>query len=211
MGFCLLNNVAVAAAALGGARRARRSSSTGTSTTATAPRRSSGTTPASSTSRPHQWPLYPGSGAAEEIGGAGAPGLTVNVPLPAGATGDVVRRALDDVVAPARRRASPRPGCWSRRASTPTAADPLADLASSAGDFAALALDAARARRRAAGALALFLEGGYDLDALRNSTAAALGALLGAGEPAEAPTAGGPGAQAVADAARERARALGER
>jgi len=48
----------------------------------------------------HQSPFYPGTGEAGEVGGDGAPGLTVNVPLPAGATGDVVRRALDEVAAP---------------------------------------------------------------------------------------------------------------
>ena len=49
----------------------------------------------------HQSPLYPGTGAASEVGGPGAFGLTVNVPLPPGATGDVVRMALDEVAAPA--------------------------------------------------------------------------------------------------------------
>ncbi len=42
----------------------------------------------------HQSPWYPGTGAADEVGGPEAFGLTVNVPLPAGATGDVVARAL---------------------------------------------------------------------------------------------------------------------
>jgi acetoin utilization deacetylase AcuC-like enzyme len=34
----------------------------------------------------HQWPFYPGTGDASQTGGPGAPGLTVNVPLPPGAT-----------------------------------------------------------------------------------------------------------------------------
>ena len=56
----------------------------------------------------------------------------------------------------------------------------------------------------------LFLEGGYDLEALRSSTAAALGALVDAAAPSEAPTTGGPGAdhlrhiEAVRRAALER-------
>ncbi|MFO7589401.1 MAG: hypothetical protein R6X23_00690, partial [Acidimicrobiia bacterium] len=39
----------------------------------------------------------------------------------------------------------------------------------------------------------LFLEGGYDLDALESSTHAVLGALTGSGEPAPAVTTGGRG------------------
>ena len=41
----------------------------------------------------HQHPLFPGTGRPDEVGGPGAPGLTLNVPLPPGATGDVVRAA----------------------------------------------------------------------------------------------------------------------
>ena len=32
----------------------------------------------------HQWPCYPGSGRASEVGGPSAAGATVNVPLPPG-------------------------------------------------------------------------------------------------------------------------------
>ncbi|MFN8025562.1 MAG: histone deacetylase [Acidimicrobiia bacterium] len=49
----------------------------------------------------HEYPAYPGTGKASETGGFGAPGLTVNFPLPAGATGDVALRR-------ARRRRRPR-------------------------------------------------------------------------------------------------------
>src|SRR6266704_2982230 len=49
----------------------------------------------------HQWPAYPGTGGASETGGPNAAGLTINFPLPPGATGDVALAALDDVVAPA--------------------------------------------------------------------------------------------------------------
>ena len=39
----------------------------------------------------HQHPLYPGTGRADEVGGPAAAGRTLNFPLPPGATGDVVR------------------------------------------------------------------------------------------------------------------------
>jgi acetoin utilization deacetylase AcuC-like enzyme len=71
--------------------------------------------------------------------------------------------------------------------------DPLAEMALSAGDFAQLARTTAEFAP-APGRMVLFLEGGYDLGALRSSTSATLGALVDAVPPSEAPTAGGPGA-----------------
>lgn len=56
----------------------------------------------------HQDGQYPpGSGPAEDVGGPGAPGYTVNIPLPPG-TGDVgYRRAFERVVVPILRRFAP--------------------------------------------------------------------------------------------------------
>src|SRR5579863_8561517 len=137
MGFCLLNNVAVAAAAL--AERGERvlivdwDVHHGNGTQAIFwddPRVLYVST--------HQSPLYPGTGAAGETGGPHAPGLTVNVPMPAGATGDVLLRALDDVVAPVVARFAPTwvlvsAGFEAHRD------DPMAGLHLTAGDFADLA------------------------------------------------------------------------
>ena len=67
----------------------------------------------------HQHPLYPGTGRPDEVGGPGAPGLTLNMPLPPGATGDVVRAAIDRVARRARSRTSDPTGYWSRVGSTP--------------------------------------------------------------------------------------------
>ena len=122
-------------------------------------------------------------------------GLTVNVPVPAGATGDVLARALDEVVAPVADRFAPT---WVLVSAGFDAhrADPLANLELSSGDFARLA-SIVRGFAPATGRLAVFLEGGYDLDALRSSVTATLGAVMGAGDPAEAATSGGPGAEAV--------------
>ena len=139
----------------------------------------------------HEWPLYPGTGRPQEVGGSGAPGLTLNVPVPAGATGDVLRRAYEELAAPAVERFAPS---WVLVSAGFDAhrADPLADLALSSGDFAELA----RAVGQFApgpGRVVLFLEGGYDLLALRGSVRASLGALLGATTEPELPTSGGPG------------------
>lgn len=204
MGFCLLNNVAVAAGALV-ARGAR------VLVVDWDVHHGNGTQeifwdePAVLYASTHQWPLYPGTGRPEEVGGAAAIGSTLNVPVPPGATGDVLRRAVDEVVTPAVDAFGPdwvlvSCGFDAHRA------DPLAGLMLSSTDFAALA--------RSVGAFApmpgrtvLFLEGGYDLQAVRRSTAATLGALLGDRAEPEPATFGGPGTEAVraAGLARERA------
>ncbi|HEY6622193.1 MAG TPA: histone deacetylase [Acidimicrobiales bacterium] len=201
MGFCLLNNVAVAAAALaaGGERVLIVDWDVhhGNGTQAIFwddPRVLYVST--------HQWPLFPGSGEASEVGGPGALGLTVNVPLPPGATGDVVRRAIDEVARPTIEQFGPT---WLLVSAGFDAhrADPLSALALSSGDFADLAtLVAALAPRP--GRLALFLEGGYDLEALRLSVASTLSALLGHPDQGEAATHGGPGMEEVERAVEDR-------
>jgi acetoin utilization deacetylase AcuC-like enzyme len=151
----------------------------------------------------HQWPAYPGTGAADEAGGRGALGLTVNVPLPPGATGDVVRAALFEVAGPVVADFAPT---WTLVSAGFDAhrMDPLADLALSDGDFAQLANGV---RGLSAGPMLLFLEGGYDLDALRASVRATLGALVGANPGTEPATTGGPGMEAVISARQRHGRA----
>ncbi len=154
----------------------------------------------------HQSPLFPGSGAADEIGGHGAVGMTVNIPLPAKATGDVVRQAIEQVALPVIDAFEPTwvlvsAGFDGHRD------DPLADLALSSGDFADLARMVAGFARRP-GRLVLFLEGGYDLGALRMSVATTLGALLGGIYQPEEPTCGGPGRELVERAQSVRRRAV---
>jgi acetoin utilization deacetylase AcuC-like enzyme len=146
----------------------------------------------------HQDRFYPGTGAVDDIGGDAARGLTVNVPLPAGATGDVATRALEEVVAPVADHFAPT---WVLVSAGFDAHrdDPLANLSLSSGDFARLATTV-RGFAPQTGRLALFLEGGYDLDAIQSSVAATLGAVLDAAAPNEPPTNGGPGSEAVARA-----------
>lgn len=204
MGFCLLNNVAVAAAALvaGGERVAIVDWDV---------HHGNGTQeifwddPKVLYASTHQWPLYPGTGRPTDVGGADAVGCTVNVPVPLGATGDVLSLALDQVVAPAVEEFDPH---WVLVSCGFDAHrdDPLAELGLSSADFGTLARTVA-GFSPAPGRLVLFLEGGYDLRAVRRSTAATIGSLLGDAGTPEEPTLGGPGAEAVhaAAAARERA------
>ncbi len=79
-------------------------------------------------------------------------------------------------------------------------ADPLADLAWTAGDYAALAARVSHLAP-APGRTIAFLEGGYDLAALRASAAATAGVLAGADVAVsddERPSSGGPGREVVA-------------
>jgi acetoin utilization deacetylase AcuC-like enzyme len=154
----------------------------------------------------HQWPCYPGSGRAGEVGGTRGRGTILNVPLPPGATGDVVRQAFERVVSPAVETFRPT---WVLVSAGFDAhrADPLADLALSSGDFAEMASVVA-GYAPSPGRLVLFLEGGYDLAALRSSVTATLGRLVGAGVAGEPSTTGGPGAQGLDALVDERREAL---
>jgi acetoin utilization deacetylase AcuC-like enzyme len=199
MGFCLLNNVAVTAAALAerGARVAVFDYDA---------HHGNGTQdifyddPRVLYVSLHEWPLYPGTGRLDETGGHGAEGSTCNVPLPAGATGDVYLRAFDEVIEPLATRFAPdwvlvSAGFDAHRA------DPLTGLALSAGDYAALTARVT-ALAPGPGRTVVFLEGGYDLDAIRDCVAATLPVLLGERRhPPEAPTGGGPGSNVVDAAA----------
>jgi len=193
MGFCLLNNVAVAAERL-------RSRGLRVAIVDYDAHHGNGTQdvfyadPDVLYVSLHQSPLYPGTGRVSETGtGAGA-GATVNVPLPPGATGDVYRAAMDEVVLPVLERFAPD---WLLLSAGFDAHrhDPLTDLELTAGDFAVMT-----ATLRATvpvGRTVAFLEGGYDLEALERSTAAAVVALAGGSHEPEPPSAGGPGRDAV--------------
>jgi acetoin utilization deacetylase AcuC-like enzyme len=142
----------------------------------------------------HEWPLYPGTGRLDDVGGGAGAGATVNFPLPAGATGDIYLTAVDEVLAPIVERFGPgwlliSAGFDAHRA------DPLTGLGLTAGDYADLT---ARLLALAPpGRTIAFLEGGYDLDALRDSVTAMASTLVGAPARPEPASGGGPGAAAV--------------
>jgi len=150
----------------------------------------------------HQWPLYPGTGAAGERGSGEGSGTTLNVPLPPGATGDVFRAAVDELVLPLAERFQPT---WLMLSAgfDGHRRDPLTGLALAAGDYADLTrtlLALVPAGRRL-----IFLEGGYDLEALADSAGAAVAAAAGVDHRPEPATSGGPGRDVV-DALVERGR-----
>ena len=125
----------------------------------------------------HQWPLYPGTGRAGETGSGRGEGTTVNVPLPAGTDGARWMSALRERVLPALTAHRPQllvvsAGYDAHRA------DPLASLALEDITYGEIASElAAVAAEHAAGRMVWVLEGGYDLDALGMSVAATLESL----------------------------------
>jgi acetoin utilization deacetylase AcuC-like enzyme len=124
----------------------------------------------------HQSPLYPGTGPAEDTGSGEGEGYTLNVPVPPGSGEDVWLRAVDDVVLPAIRAFEPQlllvsAGFDAHRA------DPLAQCELEAESFAAMAGRVRDAARELGVPLGAVLEGGYDLKALASSVAATLEAL----------------------------------
>jgi acetoin utilization deacetylase AcuC-like enzyme len=179
MGFCLLNNVAVAAhwlLANGGRRIAIVDLDA---------HHGNGTAEAFADDPRvlyvslHQYPWYPSTGDWREIGRGAGEGTELNVPLPAESGDGNLLLAMDEIVGPALRRFAPEmilvsmgyDGHW---------ADPLTWLLYSLhGLYQAMARLVDLADALCEGRMALVLEGGYDLEALGHGVAGSLSALLG--------------------------------
>jgi acetoin utilization deacetylase AcuC-like enzyme len=127
----------------------------------------------------HQWGIFPGSGAEGETGrGAGA-GYNVNVPLPALAGDGCLHRAFDEVLLPVANRFQPDLVLVSAGFDA-SFRDPLASLQVTGPGFHAAASHLiALAERWADGRIAFVLEGGYDLPALANGVVNVVHALHG--------------------------------
>ena len=151
----------------------------------------------------HQHPLYPGTGMAREVGAGPGHGTTLNLPMPPGATGDHYRTSLEQLVAPA---VAAHGATWLLVSAGFDAHrdDPLTELGLTSGDYGDVVADLLALVP--AGRRIVFLEGGYDLEAIANSTAATVSALFGERLHPEPPTAGGPGDDVV-----ERVTAVRER
>jgi acetoin utilization deacetylase AcuC-like enzyme len=145
----------------------------------------------------HQWPFYPGTGAPNEVGRGPGRGFTVNCALPAGQGDADYGVAFHDLFLPAARAFAPDLVLVSA-GFDPHERDPLADMRVTERGFAAMATAMADLAREACGGkLVLLLEGGYDLAALAASTRACLEVLGGRRE--DFPRGAGPeGPRAVA-------------
>ena len=122
----------------------------------------------------HQWPAYPGSGAATETG----VGYTVNVPLSPRAGSQDFRAAYRQAILPRLRDFEPEFLLISAGFDAHER-DPLAQLNVTTEDFAWLSRELAElATGVCGGRLVSTLEGGYDLPALAASAAAHVTALM---------------------------------
>ncbi len=126
----------------------------------------------------HQEGIYPGTGAADDLGSGEGEGDTINLPVPAGSGEDLYVALLDQVVAPIAASFSPdlvlvSAGYDAHRA------DPLAECRLEAGSFGRLAALALEMAERAGAPVGAVLEGGYHPPALAESVAESLLALGG--------------------------------
>lgn len=112
----------------------------------------------------HQFPFYPGTGAAHEIGSGAGKGFTVNVPLEAGATDADYTLAYDAIVLPVLEQFQPALTLVSAGFDAHDR-DPLASMRMTSEGYGSIVSRLALVAKRH-GALALVTEGGYDLSAL---------------------------------------------
>ncbi len=180
MGFCLFNNVAVAAAALRAEGLAERVAiydfdvhhGNGTQDIFEAD-------PDVLYLSTHQYPFYPGSGAASERGVGAGEGATLNVPLRTGARDAELLAATEEVFVPALERFRPDFILLSAGFDAHEE-DPLGGLLITDAGYARLAARWAElAAEHCGGRFAGVLEGGYDVAALGRSVRAVLAAWGG--------------------------------
>ena len=120
----------------------------------------------------HQWPLYPGTGRANESGEGDGYGTTMNFPFPAGSGRREILGAVEQSLMPAMKEFRPElvlisAGFDSR------VGDLLGQFTLNDDDFADLTADLMQiADETAGGRIVSVLEGGYSLDGLATASAA---------------------------------------
>jgi acetoin utilization deacetylase AcuC-like enzyme len=128
----------------------------------------------------HQYPYYPGTGAAEEVGHGPGAGRTLNLPFPAGFGDAEFERAFDEVVLPVCRQFAPEFVLVSAGFDCDYR-DPLGGLQVTPAGMAAMARRCVDlADETAGGRIVGMLEGGYDLDAIVEGVDVVLAAMRGA-------------------------------
>jgi acetoin utilization deacetylase AcuC-like enzyme len=148
----------------------------------------------------HQWPLYPGTGAADDAGSGPGLGFSVNLPVPPGSGDETFVSHVEHLVVPLAREYEPglvlvSAGYDAHRD------DPLADCSVTEAGFAAMAAVVRRAAGEVGAPVGVVLEGGYDLGALARSVATTLSVLSAA----ELPEDGGVPLHPLTEEARARA------
>ena len=127
----------------------------------------------------HQWPLYPGTGRADETGEGQGEGTTMNFPFPAGSGRAEILGAVENALMPAADRFRPELVLISAGFDSRTG-DLLGNFTLTDADFTDLTLRAMElADRHAGGRVVSILEGGYTLEGLASAASAHVEALLG--------------------------------
>ena len=127
----------------------------------------------------HQYPHYPGTGRADEVGEDGAEGTTVNVPLPAGTGDQGYLMAYREILRPIALEFRPDIILVSS-GQDPHQDDPLGGMRLTAQGFGAIAGQVMEiARECCQGRVAASLEGGYNLDASAEAIVSELRAFGG--------------------------------
>jgi acetoin utilization deacetylase AcuC-like enzyme len=141
----------------------------------------------------HEWPLYPGTGAASETGAGPGEGFTINMPVPAGTGDEGFTSLVEHVVVPAAR--SYGPGLVLVSAGFDAHHDdPLAGCRVTDDGFGAMAASMRALADELDVPLGVVLEGGYELGALARGVTCVLetagrDGAVGAPEIAEHPLA----------------------
>ena len=127
----------------------------------------------------HQYPYYPGSGGLAEVGSGRGEGFTVNVPLAGGQDDLAYGRIFREVLVPVARQYKPDIIMVSAGFDT-YVADPLGTMAVTARGFGYMTrILVELAAEVCEGRLLVALEGGYNLEGLRDGALAVLGELAG--------------------------------
>ena len=120
----------------------------------------------------HQWPRYPGTGRASETGEGAGKGTTLNCPLPAGSGRKEILAAFEKQLVPAMETFRPEFVLISAGFDSRTG-DPLGDFLLTDADFADLTkLVRGIAEQYAKGRVVSLLEGGYNLSGLASAATA---------------------------------------
>jgi acetoin utilization deacetylase AcuC-like enzyme len=202
MGFCLFNNIAVAAAHARARGLARVAIVDYDVHHGNGTQWSFYTDPSVLFISSHQFPYYPGTGAADDIGSGAGAGFTVNLPLSAGATDADYERAYAAIAWPVLRAYAPELILVSAGFDAHMD-DPLGGMRLTPRGFGRLtATVAAIADECCGGRVVAITEGGYDLEGLAASLRAAIDAL-DEGTPASAEAAASAEASAGKPAATE--------
>lgn len=127
----------------------------------------------------HQYPFYPGTGAATEQGEGPGLGFTINVPLPGGQGDEAFARIFNDLLVPVARQYRPEMIMVSAGFDI-YKGDPLGTMQVTVAGFAYLTrLLLALADELCRGRLLLTLEGGYNVTGQRDGVMAVLAELVG--------------------------------